>query len=319
MRKVLKKLAQHQEGNALVLVAIMMVVLIGFAAIAIDAGRLYFEKSNLQKDLDAAVLAGAQDIVISESQAVATAIEVAGKNGIVLTADDIVTGSNFIEIKKTTNEDLTFARVLGFDNSDVFALARAEIDGALVSREGVVPIGILDTEYQDGVAYAMHFQPGNSDNASISGNFGFLDIEDPDNNNLRDAIINGTEMEISEEDDVGYELTKTGLSWGQVQDGFEWRIQQDEDTPSCNSFDTADSSCYRTIFVPMVETYVDANGKTLVKITGFASFWIDEVTTSGGDKLVTGRFIESVTYGEFRELLDENDEDYGVKRVRLVK
>lgn len=319
MKKILKRLIKQQDGNALVLVAIMMVVLIGFAAIAIDTGRLYFEKSNLQKDLDAAVLAGAQDLVISQSHAVATAIEIAGKNGIVLTADDIETGDNFIEINKTTNKDLTFARVLGFDNSNVFALARAEIDGALIRREGVVPVGILDTEYSDGIPYAMHFQPGNSDNASISGNFGFLDIEDPDNNNLKDAIMNGADMEISESDEDVHELTKTGLSWGQVEAGFEWRIQQDEDTPACNTYETATSSCYRTIFVPMVETYEEANGKTFVKITGFASFWIDAVTQDHGDKLVTGRFIDTITFGEFRELQDENDENYGVSKVRLVK
>ena len=50
-----------ESGFSLVFAAILMVVLIGMAAFAIDVGRLYAERRELQNAADAAVLAIAED------------------------------------------------------------------------------------------------------------------------------------------------------------------------------------------------------------------------------------------------------------------
>ncbi len=58
----MRSLAPHRdEGAVLVWVALMMVVLIGFAAFVIDIGALYAEKRQLQNGADAAASAVAQD------------------------------------------------------------------------------------------------------------------------------------------------------------------------------------------------------------------------------------------------------------------
>jgi Flp pilus assembly protein TadG len=54
-----KKFLSEQIGQSLVLTAIFLAVLIGFAGLTIDGGRLYLAKSQLQKAVDAGVLAGA--------------------------------------------------------------------------------------------------------------------------------------------------------------------------------------------------------------------------------------------------------------------
>ena len=67
MKRYMERLnLKDESGATVVIVALFMVVLLGFAALAIDGGRLYLEKSELQKALDAAVLAGAQEFELTK-------------------------------------------------------------------------------------------------------------------------------------------------------------------------------------------------------------------------------------------------------------
>jgi len=52
----------RQRGQAIVLIAIMLAVLVGMAALAIDGSRAYQTKRNLQAAVDAAALAGADTL-----------------------------------------------------------------------------------------------------------------------------------------------------------------------------------------------------------------------------------------------------------------
>jgi hypothetical protein len=54
--------SRERRGATLVLVAVMMVVIMGFAAFAIDLGQLYAYQSELQRSADAAALAGAVEL-----------------------------------------------------------------------------------------------------------------------------------------------------------------------------------------------------------------------------------------------------------------
>ena len=52
----------NQKGAVIVMVAILMVVLIGCAALAVDVGYLYVARTELQRAADAGALAGAQGL-----------------------------------------------------------------------------------------------------------------------------------------------------------------------------------------------------------------------------------------------------------------
>ncbi len=54
---------RRQRGQAIVIMALAMVAICGMLALAIDAGRLYFERRLMQDAVDAGALAGAQDLV----------------------------------------------------------------------------------------------------------------------------------------------------------------------------------------------------------------------------------------------------------------
>lgn len=57
----MRRLTNEEEGAAAVLVAILLVVLFGSAALAVDVGQLYQERRELQNGADAAALAAAYD------------------------------------------------------------------------------------------------------------------------------------------------------------------------------------------------------------------------------------------------------------------
>lgn len=56
-------LRDDDRGSALILFAVSLPVLLGFAALAVDGGRMYATKADLQKTADAAALAGASALL----------------------------------------------------------------------------------------------------------------------------------------------------------------------------------------------------------------------------------------------------------------
>ena len=79
---------RSERGQALVLAALSMVVILGFAAMAIDVGYWFSQKREVQKAVDAAALAGAQELPDDYVMAESVAREYLTKNGI--TAGDTI-------------------------------------------------------------------------------------------------------------------------------------------------------------------------------------------------------------------------------------
>lgn len=75
----IRGLLRDQRGNIAMLFAIMLGVLFGFSALAVDGGNLYVLKSKLQRTADAAALAAASQLP-DETDARAEALEYALKN-----------------------------------------------------------------------------------------------------------------------------------------------------------------------------------------------------------------------------------------------
>src|SRR5690242_20706070 len=54
--------SRREEGQALVLMMLALVVLLGFAGLVLDIGRTYVAQRQLQQAVDASALAAAQDL-----------------------------------------------------------------------------------------------------------------------------------------------------------------------------------------------------------------------------------------------------------------
>src|SRR5439155_11870816 len=73
---------KHQSGQAIVLIALMIMVLIGMLGLAIDGGRAYIDRRELQDAVDAAVLAAGDNFELQgdTNQAGAQAAKVFARN-----------------------------------------------------------------------------------------------------------------------------------------------------------------------------------------------------------------------------------------------
>ncbi len=133
-----KRFIRNEDGAVLVLVALMMTVLMGFAAFAIDVGFMYNERRSLQNAADAAALAGAQDLP-NTGIAIITAVSIANENGLKVTqngvtndGDTVTVETNYngdpkkIKVVCTRNVQHFFAGFLGVTNSNVSATAVAQ-------------------------------------------------------------------------------------------------------------------------------------------------------------------------------------------------
>lgn len=62
----LGKIAPAERGQAIVLMVLLFIALLGIVALAVDGGRLYLERRSAQNAADNAALAGAATIELSE-------------------------------------------------------------------------------------------------------------------------------------------------------------------------------------------------------------------------------------------------------------
>jgi Flp pilus assembly protein TadG len=128
---------RDQRGQSLVLVVISMTVLLGMAALVLDLGLGWYAKRQLQASVDAAALAGAQELP-SNANAVARAHEFIVKNptrGVSDLQDTTTTKClatapgcspvNALTVKATAKADTAFARIFGINSMTVGAKATA--------------------------------------------------------------------------------------------------------------------------------------------------------------------------------------------------
>src|SRR2546426_9369218 len=64
---MLGEIRHRRAGQAIVIMALAMVAICGMLALAIDAGRLYFQRRLMQDAVDSGALAGAQSLVGTSS------------------------------------------------------------------------------------------------------------------------------------------------------------------------------------------------------------------------------------------------------------
>ncbi|MBB6453322.1 Flp pilus assembly protein TadG [Salirhabdus euzebyi] len=324
--KLFKRLLKEQEGNALVLVAVALVMLLGFTAIVVDGGRLYIEKSQLQKSLDAAVLGAAQELNKSEAEVKTAAINIAKKNGYTLPGGDITVdfAENYVKASLTVNKEMTFAKVINFDNADVYASAKAQLID-LGYGDSIVPIilprVIAKAEDEDDTihfghvamnTYQFNHGPGNGK----SGNYGYLDtkkLPGKGAKEVKDGIMYGTTVEVGKE-----YSSKTGVASGPIignsdeTGAFNYRINLDKGKTKCNSATTAElNDCARVVVVPIIQTLDDLKGSSVdVKILGLLPFWIDYVDEDA--KITHGVYVPHV-------LITQPGEMCSTCKVKLVE
>jgi hypothetical protein len=121
---------RQERGAVSVVLALLMVPLIGFGALAVDVGAIYVEQQRLQNGADAAALAIAQDCALGNCQVPAdTAATLALANHTGSLAGDaqqtVTTAAREVTVANRSVQEHWLAPVLGFDSSHVDAQATA--------------------------------------------------------------------------------------------------------------------------------------------------------------------------------------------------
>jgi Flp pilus assembly protein TadG len=145
---------RRARGSTMVIVALVMVALLGFAALAIDVGVIYTAKAQCQNAADAGALAGAGYMLTlnnlnpgATNKIKTRAVDYANFNSVLSTPVSILTSDVTIDLNlkrctvcvpRTTARGnpvpTFFARVLLRNSVDVSACATAEVANAQVSN-----------------------------------------------------------------------------------------------------------------------------------------------------------------------------------------
>lgn len=138
MRKALDRFRSDEEGAALPMVAMMIVVLLGMTALATDLGWFYLNAARIQRAADAGALAGVIRMPSDFAQAQTDALATTSANGytdgdgaVDVLVEDIPTDPNQLDVTVTDTVPTFFARVLGFETVTIARTSRAEYVPAL--------------------------------------------------------------------------------------------------------------------------------------------------------------------------------------------
>lgn len=200
MRRLKNSRTDRERGAAGVLVAVMMLVLIGAGAIAVDVGQIYGERAQLQNGADAGALAVAKacyETGCSQTEAEAIAGPLANANSndgqsnvfeVDLSIENQVTVRTTTQSGSNSFLNKLFASALNAPPATVGAFAVAAADPP--SSGSSFPLALSDCQYDLSGAEAtgdiqlIRYKPGMSDCTSTSGHvipggFGWLGQSSP--------------------------------------------------------------------------------------------------------------------------------------------
>ncbi len=129
-----ESVVRNERGSVILFVSLIMVVLLGMGALAIDMGRAYVSRARMTRAVDAAALAGARVFRSGQAAAEQHALAIAQANGVgngALSATLNVAfatngfGENTVQVTATEQMPTLLARVLGRNTVQIDASARA--------------------------------------------------------------------------------------------------------------------------------------------------------------------------------------------------
>ncbi|MGN7147775.1 pilus assembly protein TadG-related protein [Arthrobacter sp. SAFR-179] len=201
MRRLSKKQAADERGAISVIVAILLVTLLGFVAIAVDVGVIYSERAQLQNGADASAIALAQKCAKNAADANCSNTSTLAGSLANQNALDGMSKVYSIELDKTTRKvsvttsaketggkensvSLFFADVLGIPTKEVGARSSA-IWGSPKAGRTAFPLAFSICQVKDNIDGPLqllqeHGKNQNADcnygpsGAAVQGGFGWL-------------------------------------------------------------------------------------------------------------------------------------------------
>ncbi len=301
----IKQLVNRENGNALILVSLAMVGLLGMTGLVIDGGSLFMTKSHLQKSANAAALSGAQALFIDEDSVKKVVNEVLEfhKEDMHLNNLEVIEEKR-VNLQLRKEVPLIFSSIFAQDTAPVEVNAAAEI-GVMSSAVGAVPLGI-DERFQ--LEFNKPYELKTDTTGVNAGWFGILALGGPGAATYYDNFKNGYKHEISVGDVID---TQTGNVAGPTKSAVKERIDKCPYTMQKG----IEKKCSRIVLVPVYQAYTQTSNQVKqVKVKGFAYFYLTE-PISGNDTSIHGMFIKLTGPG----IIDDTATNRGAYSIRLTE
>jgi hypothetical protein len=336
---------QKERGSVVVLVTLALTALLGFCAIVTDVGLMYAEKAHLQNSVDAAALAGVQELPNDPSLAEQRARDYATRNGAPAVTVTFEANNAKIIVLATQQVPTYFARIWGIAEEQISVSAKAMMVPP-AGLSGAVPLSIQEQDFVYGQKYVLKSGGGSGtsdwyldddknnnvrksgEESGASGWYGALELTGTGADMYKSDLANGYQGTLR----VGQILNvKHGNMSGPTADGINTRLSRDTRVPK-NTIDNHDRNAPQIVYIPIVQIITESgNSIQKVQIVGFAAFFLEGVAGNGNDSVVTGWFIRTLgsnghTSANLSDLLNteqdmENGEasnDFGLYTPKLV-
>jgi Flp pilus assembly protein TadG len=223
---------RDESGQAIVLLVVVLVALLGMTGLVIDFGNWMVNKREVQNAADAAALAGAARVpggTVAETTAAQSEAASNDKPGdsVTVTPSSYLSSNDSVTVTVTRDVGTWFTGIFGINSVKVSATARATIESyTQMNGQNVMPWGVLQGSYTPGQSYSIYSKTSGS-----TGNNGALSL--PYVNNANCPVPNGASAYENEIDGtlspcpitLGESLdTKTGDNSGPTAKGLNSRI-----------------------------------------------------------------------------------------------
>lgn len=307
---------RRQDGQVIVIFAVMMVVMLAMAGLVLDVGSWFRADRQAQTIADAAALAGAQALPQNTQLAAALADEYANENGGAdalktvsfsssLVADDTIA----VGIEETA--PAFFAKIFGIDSVKVHGRAVARVGAASAAR-GVAPI-VIDKEYlkqidclsppADGPGCPASLdllnlhEPGGGDAA---GNFGLIDLAGG-SGSVGSPVLAQWVLE-------GYEGYMPVEEWYDAVPSTKFNDKKFRDAMS--------AKIGEILLFPIFTEIIEGGSTATYYIVGWVGFELDGFSADGKEGEVWGRIKSVIWDGIISETAQPA---LGTRVIRLIE
>lgn len=305
-----RNLVRSESGQAIVLMALLLTVLIGAAAMVLDVGSWYRADRAAQATADAAALAGAQGLEAGTDEAALRASEYATKNGggeVEISFATKVLANDVITVTVARQAPGFFTKLFGIDSVQVNARASARA-GIPAQARHAAPIAVDEQHpmLQCGcfgeptqVTLMNLHNPGGSDAA---GAFGLVNLESQHGSGnigaetLADWILDGYDGSLPL--GIYHSAPSANFNSSHIRDALEARLGTE-------------------LLFPVYRSLTSGGSQAEYDIVAWVGFVPTSFTGGGSNGTIRGHFTRIIWQG----LADETGTvpDFGVRVISLIE
>ena len=309
------KTHRNESGQSLVMTVIFLTVLVGMAALVVDAGSWFRQHRELQATADAATLAGAQELPTSTGLATAAAEHFAhgntsGLGGVEISFSTNLEPNDTIRVRVSKPAPGFFSKVFGLNSVEVGASATART-GGMQSAKYVAPIVVnvthpmlndcggpcLGSQYETTIPVSETGAPGAFSLLNLFGDgSGTAGASE-----LGDWIENGFDAELP----LGGYYSAPGVKFNSNNIQESLGLRRDSDDP--------------VMLFPVYDTLSGQGSNAEYHIIGWVPFHILSFETHGTEGSITGYFTETIWNGTLATTSGGGGPQFGARTVQLVE